>query len=103
MAAICNLKFFPCQPLPLVALFPTLFQKAFMAYAIIKTGGKQYKVAKGAKIKVEKLPANAGDTVSFDKVLLIADGNDVKIGAPYIAGAKIPAKLLTQARAKKVA
>lgn len=71
-------------------------------FAIIQTGGKQYKVSTGQKIKVEKLNANEGDGFVFDKVLLIANGEDVEIGHPYIEGEKVEAKVLKQARAKKV-
>lgn len=70
-------------------------------FAIIETGGKQYKVSAGVKIKVEKLNAKEGDNFTFDKVLLSADGDSVKIGAPYVAGAKVEAKVLRQARDRK--
>jgi len=70
-------------------------------WAIIETGGKQYKAAPGQKLKVEKLEAKEGDTVIFDKVLLIADGEEVKIGTPLLKEAKIEAKVLRQARDKK--
>lgn len=70
-------------------------------FAIIQTGGKQYKVAPGQKLKIEKLNAKEGDTFSFDKVLLTADGDDIKIGTPYIEGAKVAAKVLSQGRDKK--
>ena len=70
-------------------------------WAIIETGGKQYKVAPGQKLKVEKLEVKEGDAVVFDRVLLIADGEEVKIGTPLLKGAKIEAKVLRQARDKK--
>ena len=72
-----------------------------MAFAIIQTGGKQYKVSPGQKLKIEKLSAKEGENFIFDKVLLIADGENIKIGAPYIEGAKIESKILKQGRAKK--
>jgi len=72
-----------------------------MAFAIIETGGKQYKVSQGQKIKVEKLDAAEGGNFIFDKVLLVADDKEIKIGTPYIEGAKIEAKLLKQGRDKK--
>ena len=72
-----------------------------MAFAIIQTGGKQYKVSSGAKLKIEKLNVQTGDSVVFDKILLTADGEDVKIGTPYIEGAKIEGKILKQGRDKK--
>ena len=73
-----------------------------MAFAIIETGSKQYKVAPGQKLKIEKIEAEPGATLSFDKVLLIADGENVQLGAPYIAGAKVQAKVLRQDRADKI-
>lgn len=70
-------------------------------YAVIQTGGKQYKVQKGDKIFVEKLPGNVGDAVSFDKVLLVG-GEAVKVGKPLVAGAKVEAKILEHGRGEKV-
>ncbi len=72
-----------------------------MKFAVIKTGGKQYKVSPGQKVKVEKIEGEKDANFVFDKVLLMADGDNVKIGTPYIEGAKIEAKILTQGRAKK--
>lgn len=70
-------------------------------FAIIETGSKQYKVSTGDKIKVEKLIAE-GDSVIFDKVLMVGDGETAKIGAPYVDGAKVEAKVLKDGRAKKI-
>lgn len=70
-------------------------------FAVIETGGKQYRVAAGEKIKVEKLKAEAGSTFSFDKVLLVADGEATDIGTPYIEGKKVAAKVVKQARERK--
>lgn len=70
-------------------------------YAIIETGGKQYIVEAGDKIKVEKLDAKEGDKVTFDKVLFVS-GDDAKVGAPFVDGAKVEAKVLAQGKAKKV-
>lgn len=70
-------------------------------FAVIETGGKQYKVSAGQKLKVEKLETKEGENFVFDKVLLTADGEDVKIGTPYLEGAKVEAKVLRQARDKK--
>ncbi len=70
-------------------------------YAVIKTGGKQYKVAQGDKLRVEKLPGNVGDTVTFDEVLLVG-GDNLKIGTPTVKGAKVEAKVIAQDRAKKI-
>lgn len=70
-------------------------------YAIIETGGKQYKVAQGDVVFVEKLNAEAGETVTFDKVLVVG-GDDVKVGAPYVSGASVSATVAKQGKAKKV-
>jgi large subunit ribosomal protein L21 len=72
-----------------------------MKFAIIQTGGKQYKVAVGDKLKVEKLEAEQGGVLSFDKVLLVADGDKVEIGAPYVTGAVVSAEVVRQARERK--
>jgi len=71
-------------------------------YAVIESGGKQYRVAAGDIIKIEKLAAEPGTDVSFDKVLLLADGENIKVGAPYLEGVTINGKVLNQARHKKV-
>ncbi len=73
-----------------------------MAYAIIKTGGKQYRVEAGDKIDVEKLSAEVGDTVTFEEVLASGSGEGLTVGAPFIDGAKVTAKVVDQFRAKKV-
>ena len=70
-------------------------------FAIIETGGKQYKVSAGQKIKVEKLAGAAGDSFVFDKVLLKADVDDVVIGTPHLEGEKVSAKVVNQARERK--
>ena len=70
-------------------------------FAVIETGGKQYKIAPGQKIKVEKLDVEAGVGFVFDKVLLVADGEEVKVGMPYVEGAKVETKVLQQGRADK--
>ena len=70
-------------------------------YAIIETGGKQYKVAQGDTIKVEKLEANEGDKFTFDKVLFVS-GDSPKAGVPYVAGATVEASVLEQGKHKKV-
>ena len=71
-------------------------------FAIIETGGKQYKVEPGQTVKIEKLDGEAGGTIVFDNVLLVADGDKAKIGTPTVANAKVTAKLVEQGRAKKV-
>jgi len=73
-------------------------------FAVIKTGGKQYKVKQGETLKVEKLDVEKDTTFDFNEVLLVADkkGDDVKIGAPTVEGAKVTAKVLEQGRDKKI-
>jgi len=73
-------------------------------FAVIKTGGKQYKVKEGDKIKIEKLSAEAGKSVKFDEVLLMVDSKsgETKIGTPLVSGARVEAKVLQQGRDKKV-
>lgn len=71
-------------------------------YAIIETGGKQYKVAEGEMVKVEKLEAGVGDKITLDQVLMIGDDNGSKIGNPLVEGAKITAAVLEQGRGKKI-
>ena len=71
-------------------------------YAVIVTGGKQYKVAEGEFVKLEKLDVATGESVAFDQVLLVGNGDDVKIGAPVVAGAKVTAEVIAQGRHAKV-
>jgi large subunit ribosomal protein L21 len=72
-------------------------------YAVFKTGGKQYRVEQGDRLRVEKLPGNVGDTVTFADVLLVGGGDGgLKVGRPLVEGAKIEAKITAQDRAKKV-
>jgi large subunit ribosomal protein L21 len=71
-------------------------------YAVFKTGGKQYRAAKGDKLKIEKLDAAEGDSIEFDNVLLVGEGESVKIGTPLLAGSKVKATVLAQARDKKI-
>ncbi|MCF7833857.1 MAG: 50S ribosomal protein L21 [Candidatus Pacebacteria bacterium] len=75
-----------------------------MEFAVIKTGGKQYKVSEGQLVSIEKIKGDfkAGDKVSFDKVLLVDDGKNTSIGTPYIDGAKVEAEIKEIGRAKKV-
>lgn len=70
-------------------------------YAIIATGGKQYKVEEGDVIKVEKLGMEAGETVTFDQVLVVSDG-ETKVGTPTVAGASVTATVVAEGKAKKV-
>ena len=71
-------------------------------YAVIETGGKQYKVSEGDVIFIEKLEAAEGEAVTFDKVLVVADGENVKVGAPAVDGATVTAKVEKQGKAKKI-
>jgi len=71
-------------------------------FAVIQTGGKQYLVKPGESLKIEKIKAGKDGEVFFDKVLLIVDGENIKLGKPYIEGAKVPAKIIEQGRGKKV-
>ncbi|MBW4827291.1 MAG: 50S ribosomal protein L21 [Clostridiaceae bacterium] len=71
-------------------------------YAVIETGGKQYRVQEGDTIFVEKLDADNGEQVSFDKVLFVSKDDDLIVGKPYIEGAKVEGKVLEQGKGKKV-
>jgi large subunit ribosomal protein L21 len=71
-------------------------------YAVIKTGGKQYKVAAGDKLKVEKLAGEVGSKVVLDKILMLADGDAITIGSPLVAGAKVNATVVSHGRGDKV-
>ncbi|MDO4593879.1 MAG: 50S ribosomal protein L21 [Tissierellia bacterium] len=71
-------------------------------YAIIKTGGKQYKVSEGDQVRVEKLNANPGEEVTFDKVLLVKSDDDLKIGTPIVEGANVKAEVVEHAKDKKI-
>ena len=71
-------------------------------YAVIATGGKQYKVVKGETLHVEKLSIEAGKTLNFDDVLLVADGETVKIGSPKLAGAKVSAEVVKHGDGEKL-
>lgn len=73
-----------------------------MSFAVIQTGGKQYKVEKGDSLSIEKLSGHKeGDKIIFDKVLLLDDGTNTKIGTPYISGAKVSATILQEGRGRK--
>ena len=71
-------------------------------YAVIKTGGKQYRVAAGEKLKIEQIPADIGAEIVLDQVLLVADGENLKMGRPLVTGATVQAKVLAQGRHDKV-
>ena len=73
-----------------------------MAYAVIQTGGKQYRVESGNEIEVEKLDAEVGADIQLSEVLLVADGGKIQVGAPFISGAKVEAKVVDQFKDDKV-
>ena len=71
-------------------------------HAVIKTGGKQYRVQPGDEFNIEKIEAAKGDEITFDQVLAVGDGADLQVGAPTVAGATVKATVVTQGRARKV-
>ncbi len=71
-------------------------------YAVIATGGKQYRVAKGDVIQVEKLDVEEGSSIDFENVLMVGEGESVKIGAPYVEGCKVTATVTSQMRGEKI-
>jgi large subunit ribosomal protein L21 len=71
-------------------------------YAVFQTGGKQYRAGKGDKIRVEKLDATEGEMVGIDRVLMVTDGDDVKVGAPYLTGGEVSAIVTRHGRGEKI-
>jgi len=71
-------------------------------YAVVRTGGKQYRVSAGAKLRVEKLAAEVGQEIVLDQVLAVADGDSLKMGTPLVAGATVKARVIGQGRGEKV-
>ncbi len=71
-------------------------------YAVIQSGGKQHRVKEGQLVKLEKIEAETGATIDFDKVLMIGKDGDIQLGAPYLDGAKVSAEVVQQGRGKKV-
>ena len=71
-------------------------------YAVVKTGGKQYRVSAGQKLKVEQIPAEVGAEVALDQVLMVGEGESVKVGAPLVAGASVKATVVSHGRHDKV-
>ena len=71
-------------------------------YAVIKTGGKQYRVSKGDTLRVETLAADEGAAVEFDSVLMVADGDDIKVGTPFVSGGKVTATVKGHGRGEKI-
>ena len=71
-------------------------------YAVIKTGGKQYRVVAGEKLKIEQIPADVGAEINLDQILMVGEGESVQIGAPLLTGASVKATVLSQGRHDKV-
>lgn len=71
-------------------------------YAVVETGGKQYKVAEGMVIEIEKLPVGVGEEIELDKVLMVVDGDSVKVGRPFVEGAKVKALVQGQIKGPKI-
>lgn len=71
-------------------------------YAVFRTGGKQYRASKGERLKLEKIDAEEGASISFDEVLLVGEGSDVKLGSPLIAGMAVDARVMAQGKTRKV-
>ena len=71
-------------------------------YAVIKTGGKQYRVREGDTLRVEKLAAEAGATIQFDQILMVGEGDNVTVGTPYISGGQVSATVISQGRGDKI-
>ena len=71
-------------------------------YAVIQTGGKQYRVKSGEQVKVELLAAEVGASVSFDRVLMLGEGDGVRVGAPFLDGARVKATVVAQGRGEKI-
>ncbi|GAA6203925.1 50S ribosomal protein L21 [Colwellia sp. 1_MG-2023] len=71
-------------------------------YAVFQSGGKQHRVTEGQTVRLEKIELEVGASVDFDNVLMIADGENINVGAPYIAGGKVTAEVVTQGRGDKI-
>ena len=84
------------------SLLKIFLKDTLIMYAIIKTGGKQHRVSQGDEIAVEKLEGNKGDSLVFDEVLMFVNDDDIKIGTPTVAGAKVISEILEQTKAPKL-
>ncbi|MBU6459768.1 MAG: 50S ribosomal protein L21 [Proteobacteria bacterium] len=71
-------------------------------YAVIKTGGKQYRVASGEKLKIEQIPADIGSEITLDQVLMVADGDKISVGTPLVSGATVKATIIGHGRGEKI-
>ena len=92
----------PAGSLYTARFFASSHLESLIMYAVIKTGGKQYRVAAGEKLKIEQIPADVGTEITIDQVLMVGEGESVKIGSPMLAGAKVTAKVISQGRHPKV-
>jgi large subunit ribosomal protein L21 len=79
-----------------------MLEEVRLVYAVIETGGKQYRVQEGDVVFVEKLDANEGDVVNFDKVLVLSDEGNINAGKPYVEGVKVEGTVMKQGKAKKI-
>src|SRR5262245_9989354 len=82
--------------------FPNQALRGQIMYAVVKTGGKQYRVSAGEKLRIEQIAAEVGQEIVLDQVLVVADGDSRKMGTPLVAGAKVNAKVISQGRGDKV-
>jgi large subunit ribosomal protein L21 len=71
-------------------------------YAVIRTGGKQHKVSQGDEISIEKIDGSKGETIVFDEVLMVSSGEDIKVGTPFLTGARVEAEIIDQTKAGKI-
>jgi large subunit ribosomal protein L21 len=71
-------------------------------YAVVNTGGKQYKVQKGETLRIEKIPGEVGSSVTFDKILMVADGENIRVGQPVLENVSVQAQIVEQDKAKKI-
>ena len=71
-------------------------------HAVFQTGGKQYRVAPGDSVLIEKVPGNQGDSVTFDKIIMTSDGEQVSVGRPYLESARVTGRIVRQGKARKV-
>jgi large subunit ribosomal protein L21 len=95
-------KRFKIVDIRLFKSFASIFLEVIKMYAVVATGGKQYKVEEGDVLRFEKLSGDVGDEVTFDQVLLIADGEEVRIGQPLVEGAMVKGNIIEQGKSKKV-
>lgn len=89
--------------IPIISAF-NFIQEGFgrIMYAVIKTGGKQYRVSEGSILEIEKINGSQGDEISFDDVLMVSKSGDVKVGTPVVEGAKVTGEIITQTKGPKI-